>query len=94
MKLSGAVAAVSGLGISLAPTSARAKELKIKYGKKTVKIEYREQGLLKSAEFPMEQISSDAFHKLLVEKDIETIHSGETTLEEIFIKVTGVALHE
>lgn len=70
------------------------RNLKIKYGKKTVKIEYREQGLLKSAEFPMEQISSDAFHKLLVEKDIETIHSGETTLEEIFIKVTGVALHE
>ena len=38
LKLSGAVAAVSGLGISLTPTAAHAKELKIKYAKETTTI--------------------------------------------------------
>jgi formate dehydrogenase major subunit len=38
LKLSGAVAAVSGLGISLKPTAAHAKELKIKYAKETTTI--------------------------------------------------------
>ena len=38
LKLSGAVAAVSGLGISLGPVSAHAKPLKIKYAKETTTI--------------------------------------------------------
>jgi formate dehydrogenase major subunit len=38
LKLSGAVAAVSGLGISLAPASAHARELKIKYAKETTTV--------------------------------------------------------
>ena len=38
LKLSGAVAAVSGLGISLKPASAHAKDLKIKYAKETTTI--------------------------------------------------------
>jgi len=38
LKLSGAVAAVSGLGLSLKPTAAHAKELKIKYAKETTTI--------------------------------------------------------
>ena len=38
LKLSGAVAAVSGLGISLKPAAAHAKELKIKYAKETTTV--------------------------------------------------------
>jgi len=38
LKLSGAVAAVSGLGISLKPSSAYAKNLKIKYAKETTTV--------------------------------------------------------
>ncbi|MBN1474557.1 MAG: twin-arginine translocation signal domain-containing protein, partial [Syntrophaceae bacterium] len=38
LKLSGAVAAVSGLGLSLKATAAHAKELKIKYAKETTTI--------------------------------------------------------
>ena len=30
------------------------------------------------------------FIKVLREKEIETLHSGETSMEEIFIRVTGV----
>ena len=38
LKLSGAVTAVSGLGISLKPAAAHAKELKIKYAKETTTV--------------------------------------------------------
>jgi len=38
LKISGAVAAVSGLGISLKPTSAHAQQLKIKYAKETTTV--------------------------------------------------------
>lgn len=70
------------------------RNLKIKYGKRLVKVEYREEGQLITREFSMEEIKTQAFFDLLKEKDIETLHSGETTLEEIFIKVTGVKLRE
>ena len=30
------------------------------------------------------------FMNVLKEREIETIHSGETSMEDIFIKVTGV----
>ena len=70
------------------------RNLKIKYGKRLVKVEYREEGQLITREFSMEEIKTQAFFDLLKKKDIETLHSGETTLEEIFIKVTGVKLRE
>jgi len=38
LKLSGAVAAVSGLGISLKPVAAHAQPLKIKYAKETTTV--------------------------------------------------------
>ncbi|MBS3943222.1 MAG: ABC transporter ATP-binding protein [Dethiobacter sp.] len=68
------------------------RDLKIKYGRRTVTVEYRENGELHSQTFTMEEIKLPSFFKLLQEKEIETLHSGETTLEEIFIKVTGVKL--
>jgi len=69
------------------------RNLKLKYGKRTVKVEYKEDELLVVKEFGMDEIKTAAFFELLKSKDIETLHSGETTLEEIFIKVTGVDLH-
>jgi fluoroquinolone transport system ATP-binding protein len=69
------------------------RNLKLKYGKRTVKVEYKEDGQLVRREFTMDEIKTPAFFELLQSKDIETLHSGETTLEEIFIKVTGVHLH-
>ncbi|MBT9172422.1 MAG: Fluoroquinolones export ATP-binding protein [Syntrophomonadaceae bacterium] len=70
------------------------RDLKLKYGKRTVKVEYRENGELHTQLFPMEEIKTPPFFRLLQEKEIETLHSGETTLEEIFIKVTGVKLRD
>ncbi|UNC91035.1 ABC transporter ATP-binding protein [Candidatus Contubernalis alkaliaceticus] len=68
------------------------RNLKLKYGKRMVKVEYKEKGQLVTEEFSMAEIKTQPFFDLLKGKDIETLHSGETTLEEIFIKVTGVAL--
>lgn len=68
------------------------RNLKIKYGKRIVAVEYQEKGSLMHREFSMDEIKTPVFFELLRDKEIETIHSGETTLEEIFIKVTGVAL--
>lgn len=70
------------------------RDLKLKYGKRTVKVEFRENGELQTKVFSMEEIKTPEFFELLQSKEIETLHSGETTLEEIFIKVTGVALRE
>ena len=68
------------------------RNLKLKYGKRSVKVEYKEEEALIQREFSMEEIKTQEFFDILRDKNIETLHSGETTLEEIFIKVTGVAL--
>ncbi len=69
------------------------RNLKIRYGLANVKVEYRENEELITAEFPLDNIGSNSeFLHILKTKQVETIHSGETTLEEIFIKVTGVGL--
>jgi len=69
------------------------RNLKIRYGKHTVKVEYKNNGNTDIKEFPMHEIGKNSdFLNLIQTKEIETIHSGETTLEDIFIKVTGVEL--
>lgn len=72
------------------------RNLKIKYGNRICRIEYIEDNQTKTKKFLLDDIGKNqAFIKLLQEKQIETIHSGETSLEDIFIKVTGVGLsHE
>lgn len=71
------------------------RNLKIKYGKRTMTLEYKENEETISAEFPMDGIGqNEEFLNLLQTKEIETLHSGETTLEDIFIRVTGVALRD
>jgi len=71
------------------------RNLKIKYGKRSMTLEYKEDGKTLIAEFPLDGIGKNKeFLNLLQTKDIETLHSGETTLEDIFIKVTGVQLKD
>jgi len=70
------------------------RDLKLKYGKREVKVEYRDNGVLKTAVFLLDGIGfNEEFINLLKTADIETIHSGETTMEDIFITVTGVKLN-
>jgi len=71
------------------------RNLKIRYGKRSLKLEYKEEGKTIAKEFPMDKIGkNEEFLNLLQTKNIETLHSGETTLEDIFIKVTGVGLRD
>lgn len=69
------------------------RELKVKNGKKVVKVEYREKDDLKAREFELVDIGQNrGFLSLIKDKNIETIHTQEATLEDIFIKVTGRSL--
>jgi fluoroquinolone transport system ATP-binding protein len=69
------------------------QELRLKYGKKTVRVEYRMNGEVRAEEFPMDGLDSDpSFSAILKNRDILTIHTQEASLEDIFIKVTGQKL--
>jgi len=66
------------------------RNLKLKYGDKSVKVEYRAGGKLVSEIFFLERENDlDAFNKIVTGKKVQTIHSQEATLEQIFIKLTG-----
>jgi len=69
--------------------------LKLKHGKKLIKVEYRENGSTQSEDFELKGLASnDRFHSILAQNSIETIHTQEATLEHIFIKITGKKLIE
>ncbi|OHD57111.1 MAG: ABC transporter ATP-binding protein [Spirochaetes bacterium GWF1_51_8] len=66
------------------------RELKIKYGRKTVRVEYRNNSTVKSEEFDFDGIGGNKkFLDILKNEKIETIHSQEASLADIFIKLTG-----
>lgn len=66
-------------------------ELKIARSQRLVRVTYRgEPGGLATAEFPMETLADDpAFHALLRDHHVETIHSREASLDDVFVEVTG-----
>ncbi|MCK7488490.1 MAG: ABC transporter ATP-binding protein [Bacillus subtilis] len=71
------------------------RELKIKHGTREVTLEYRENNERVSVKYPLEGLGTNPeFLAAIQTKPIETIHSGETSLEEIFIKVTGEAKYD
>ncbi len=71
------------------------RNLKLQYGKNTVKVEYLDDHHLKSQEFSLLGLGQNhEFLNVINQHDIQTVHSGETTLEDIFIHVTGVDLDD
>ena len=68
--------------------------LKKKYGKRSVMVDYLMEGKLKKEEFPIEGLgkNKDFIALLNAGHAIETLHSQETTLEDVFIRVTGEEL--
>lgn len=69
------------------------RQLKLDRGNKVVRVEYQEQGTMESKEFDIEGIGrNQQFAELLKVKKVETIHTQEATLEDIFIQVTGRSL--
>lgn len=66
-------------------------ELKIARGQRLVRVEYRgDSGGLETGEFAMDGLADDgAFHTLLRNHHVETIHSREASLDDVFVEVTG-----
>ncbi len=66
------------------------KDLMIEHGKRVVKVEYQKNGTLLDQDFELKDIGNNSgFLNILKTSEIKTIHSGEATLEDIFIKLTG-----
>jgi fluoroquinolone transport system ATP-binding protein len=66
------------------------RELKLRYGEPRVRVEYSESGETRYREFPLGGLADqDGFLDVLRSHEIQTIHTLEATLEEIFIRVTG-----
>jgi fluoroquinolone transport system ATP-binding protein len=66
------------------------RELKIREGERKVRVEYREDNQIENRDFSLDGIAVDEdFLKLLRSKRIETIHTEEATLEDVFIGTTG-----
>jgi fluoroquinolone transport system ATP-binding protein len=66
-------------------------ELKIARSQRIVRVEYRgENCRLDTAEFAMDGLSDDpAFHQVLRHHHVETIHSREASLDDVFVEITG-----
>jgi len=68
------------------------KALKLQHGRRRVRVEYLD-GTVRREEFPLDGIGDNAgFLRILREEDVQTIHTEEATLDDIFIKVTGTKL--
>jgi fluoroquinolone transport system ATP-binding protein len=71
------------------------KSLRLKHGKKTVKVEYIQDGGSVSREFTLGELSENhQFMEIIKTKNILTIHTQEASLEDIFIEVTGQQLKQ
>lgn len=69
--------------------------LKLKHGKKTIKIEYAHNEKPLFQEFSLNDLSvNQQFMDIIRTQKILTIHTQEASLEDIFIKVTGQQLKQ
>ncbi|ASW86432.1 fluoroquinolones export ATP-binding protein [Mycobacterium intracellulare 1956] len=66
-------------------------ELKIARSQRLVRVEYRgDNGRLQTAEFGMDGLANDpAFHAMLRDHHVETLHSREASLDDVFVETTG-----
>ena len=66
------------------------RALKLAHGERTVRAEYELDGRTERREFPLEGLGDNAhFLDVLRGGAIQTLHTQEATLENVFIKVTG-----
>ncbi len=69
------------------------RELKLRFGKSRVRVEYFTDGRLGVQDFPMEGLAGqEGFLSLLKSGSVQTIHTQEASLEDIFIQMTGRSL--
>jgi fluoroquinolone transport system ATP-binding protein len=69
------------------------RALKLRYGQPRVRVEYPLDGRLAQQDFPLAGLGNSAeFLALLRGERVQTLHTQEATLEDIFIRVTGRGL--
>lgn len=69
------------------------QKLKVDNGSHQVKVEYHKNGSIENGNFSLNGLAQNVeFQRILREYKIETIHSQEATLEDVFIKTTGKRL--
>ena len=69
------------------------RALKLEHGERTLRVEYRSVDRTIHTDFALDGLADDAaFLQLLRERDVQTIHTREATLADVFIRVTGQAL--
>ncbi|RJP55451.1 MAG: ABC transporter ATP-binding protein [Anaerolineaceae bacterium] len=69
------------------------RELKLRYGKADVRVEFGLNGKVEQRDFALAGLADNAeFLKLLREGSVRTLHTQEATLENIFIQMTGRSL--
>ena len=69
------------------------RNLRLQHGEAKVRIEFQLNGHLEREDFALDQIGSNGrFLQLLNSNCIQTMHTQEATLEDIFIEVTGHSL--
>ena len=75
------------------PVINETKALKLQHGRKLVRVNYKDKGNLVSHDFELTKLSENhSFQSVLQHNEIETIHTLEASLEDIFIKITGQKL--
>ena len=69
------------------------RRLKLEHARRVVEVSYRAADGVERAEFALDEAGGkQAFIDLVGEREIETIHTQEPTLEDVFIRVTGTEL--
>lgn len=69
------------------------RELRVRRAPRTVRVGWRADGRPAAADFALEGLASNPdFFALLGSREIETIHTLEPSLEEVFLQVTGRSL--
>lgn len=66
------------------------RALRLQHGQRTVRVEYREPSGASHLDFPLDGLADNAaFLGVLRERDVQTIHTREASLADIFIRLTG-----
>jgi len=67
--------------------------LKLKHGKRKVRVSYLQDQDTLTREFPMQDLANNSgFQAILQQGEVKTIHTLEASLEDIFLQVTGQQL--
>lgn len=68
-------------------------ELRRRYGRPDVRVEYSVEGRSEFAEFPLHGLADNSdFLTMLRQREVSSMHTQEATLEAVFIQVTGRSL--